>query len=72
MAAGIFGLDGLQGMLFYLVLVAFVSLVIAVRLGFKGEPYFVKLTQALTTGLTSNGLTYLLMWVMLHNLVYVL
>ena len=63
---------GIRWLLFYLVLVAFVSLVIAVKLGFKGEPYFVKLTQALTTGLTSNGLTYLLMWVMLHNLVYVL
>jgi hypothetical protein len=70
--AGIFGLDGLQGMIFYLFLVAFVSLVIAVRLGFKAEPYFMKLSQAVTTGLFSNLLTYLLMWVMFHNLVYVL
>ena len=72
MTAGIFGLDGLQGLLFYIFLIGFVSLIVAVRLGFSPQPYFVKLSQALTTGMFSNGLTYLLMWVMFHNLVYVL
>lgn len=70
--AGIFGLDGLQGVLFYLFLVVFVSLMVAVRLGFRPQPYFVQLSQALTTGMFSNVLTYLLMWVMFHNIVYVL
>jgi hypothetical protein len=41
--AGIFGFDGLQGMLFYVFLIAFVSLVIAFRLGFGGKPYFMTL-----------------------------
>eukprot|EP00347_Sterkiella_histriomuscorum_P021272 403334589 len=72
MASGIFGFDGLQGMMFYLVLILFVSLVIAVRLGFNGSPYFTTLNQAVTTGMFANLLTYLLMWVMFHNLVYVL
>lgn len=70
--AGIFGFDGLQGMMFYLFLVAFVSLMIAVRLGFQAKPYFTKLGQAVGTGLFGNTLTYMLMWVMFHNLVYVL
>lgn len=72
MTAGVFGFDGLQGMLFYIFLVAFVSVVIALRLGFNPKPYFVNLSQACTSGMLSNGLTYLLMWVMFHNLVYVL
>lgn len=72
MTAGIFGLDGLQGMLFYLALVVIVSIIIAVRLGFSGKPYFENLGQAATSGMFANLLTYLLMWVMFHNLVYVL
>jgi hypothetical protein len=59
-------------MLFYFFLVAFVSLVIALRLGFDARPYFKSLGQAVTTGLFSNVLTYLLLWVMFYNLVYVL
>ena len=43
MTGGIFGLDGLQGIIFYFGLILFVSLVIAVRLGFKGQPYFTTL-----------------------------
>ncbi|CDW80179.1 transmembrane protein 93 [Stylonychia lemnae] len=72
MAAGIYGFDGLQGMLFYLAMILFVSVVIGARMGFKGQPYFTDLSQACTTGMFSNILTYLLMWVMFHNLVYVL
>lgn len=71
-AAGIFGLDGLQGLVFYFGMVIFVSFVIGAVLGFKGEPYFKGLWDPLTTGLFSNILTYLLMWVMFYNFVYVL
>ncbi len=70
--AGIFGLDALQGLIFYFAMVTFVSVVIAVRLGFQAKPYFRNFQDAITTGLTSNILTYLLMWVMFYNLVYVL
>ena len=70
--AGIFGFDGLQGMLFCIFLIVFVSLVIALRLGFSGKPYFMTLAQATTTGLLNNMLTYMLLWVMIHNFVYVL
>jgi len=59
-------------MLFYLFLIAFVSGVIALRLGFGGKPYFITLAQATTTGLFNNMLTYMLLWVMIHNFVYVL
>ncbi len=72
MTAGIFGFDGMQGMIFYFAMVAFVSLAIALRLGFKGQPYFITLSQALTTGMFSNVLTFMLLWVMFHNLVFVL
>jgi ER membrane protein complex subunit 6 len=70
--AGIFGFDGLQGMIFYVFLVGFISLMIAVRLGFNGKPYFMNLSQAATTGLFNNMLTFMLFWVMIHNFVYVL
>jgi len=70
--AGIFGLDGMMGMLFYLFLIFFVSTVIAVRLGFNGKPYFNSLSEATTTGMFNNMLTYMLLWVMFHNFVYVL
>ena len=70
--AGIFGFDGLQGMLFCIFLIVFVSLVIAIRLGFSGKPYFMTLAQVTTTGLLNNMLTYMLLWVMIHNFVYVL
>lgn len=70
--AGVFGFDGLQGMLFYIFLVTFVSVVIALRLGFNPKPYFVSLSQACTSGMFGNMLTYLLLWVMFHNFVYVL
>ena len=59
-------------MLFYIFLIVFVSLVIALRLGFSGKPYFMTLSQATTTGLLNNMLTYMLLWVMIHNFVYVL
>ena len=72
MTAGIFGLDGLQGMIFYIGHVIFVSVMVALRLGFKAQPFFMNLNQAVTTGMFSNGLTFMLMWVMFHNLVYVL
>ena len=42
--AGIFGFDGLQGMMFYVFLVLFVSLMISLRLGFDGKPYFMNLS----------------------------
>lgn len=70
--AGILGLDGLQGLIFYFGLITFVSLVLAISLGFSAKPYFRSFGEAIGAGLTSNVLTYLLMWVMFYNLVYVL
>lgn len=72
MTAGIFGFDGLYGMMFYLGLIIFSSLMIAFCLKFEAKPYFVNLSEATTSGLFTNLLTYLLMWVMFHNFVYVL
>ncbi len=57
MTAGIFGLDGLQGIAFYLLLISMVSLLIVVMLGFKAWPYFTSLSQAATNGMFSNLLT---------------
>ena len=72
MTAGVFGFDGFYGMIFYLCLVVLVSIFIAFALGFSHKPYFTSLSQAITTGMFSNVLTYLLMWVLFHNLIYVL
>jgi hypothetical protein len=70
--AGILGLDGLQGMVLYFALVVIVSVIITLYLGFMPKPYFENMSQAATSHMFSNLLTYLLMWVMFHNLVYVL
>ena len=40
LAAGIIGMDGLMGVLFYLAVDLFVGLVLAARFGFKAEPFF--------------------------------
>ena len=44
LAAGIIGMNGLMGVLFYLVVDLIVGLVLAIRFGFKADPFFNSLT----------------------------
>ena len=40
LAAGIIGMNGLMGVLFYLAVDLLVGLVLAIRFGFRAEPFF--------------------------------
>ena len=40
LAAGILGMNGLMGVLLYLIVDMIVGIVLAFRFGFKAEPYF--------------------------------
>ena len=71
-AAGILGFDGPLGLVFYFAADFVVSLTLLVRFAFKAEPYFTGLATIFTTGLVSNVMTFMVTWVLFHNLVYIL
>ena len=71
-AAGILGFDGPLGVIFYFGIDFVVSLLILMRFGFKAEPYFMDLNSIFSTGLVSNVMTFMVTWVLFHNLVYIL
>ena len=72
MACGIFNCEALQGILFYAIADAILSLVIAVRYGFSAKPYFLNFLQMITSGFMGNSMTFLVSWVLFYNLVYIL
>ena len=72
MAAGILNFGGLGGMLFYFSVDLILGLMLLVYFGFKAEPYFPSITTILFNGLGQNVMTFMVMWVLFHNLVYVL
>ena len=71
-AAGILGFDGPLGLVFYFGADFAVSLLLLARFTFKAEPYFPNLASIFTTGLVSNVMTFMVTWVLFHNLVYIL
>ena len=44
LAAGLFGMNGLVGVVFYLLVDVLVGLILMARFGFKASPYFSSLT----------------------------
>ena len=72
MAAGILNIGGLGGMLFYFAVDLIVGVLLLAYFGFKAEPYFPSLTMILLNGLGQNIMTFMVIWVLFHNLVYVL
>ena len=71
-AAGIFGFDGLLGLAFYLAMDVVVGLMICARFGFQAEPRFTSLKKMMSQSLMANVMTYMVVWVLFHNLVYIL
>ena len=71
-AAGILGFDGPLGVIFYFGIDFIVSMLMLFRFGFKAEPYFTDVQSIFTTGLVSNVMTFMVTWVLFHNLVYIL
>ena len=72
MAAGVYGFDGLLGIVFYFVCDLMLGAIMVASLGFKAQPYFQGLRQVVTTGLMGNVMTFMVVWVLIHNLVYIL
>ena len=71
-ATGILGFDGPLGIIFFFGMNLLVSCVLAVRFGFQAKPYFRDISQFFTTGATANFMTFMVTWVLFHNLVYIL
>ena len=71
-AAGILGFDGPLGIVFYLVADYFVSFLMLTRFAFTAKPYFTGLGPIFKAGLMSNVMTFMVTWVLFHNLVYIL
>ena len=72
MAAGVYGFDGLMGILFYLCCDLMLGVIMVTTLGFSAKPYFKSLRQVVMTGLLGNVMTFMVVWVLIHNLVYIL
>ena len=72
LAAGILGMNGIMGLLFYLVVDLVVGLLLAIKFGFKAEPYFLTLSQVIMTSYASNVMTFMVSLIFVHNIVYVL
>ena len=70
--AGIFGMSALQGIAFMVLAQLFVGIIYAAALGFKAEPYFSSLTQIVASGVVTNGMTFMLVWVTFYNIVHIL
>ena len=70
-AAGIFGMTGLYGFLFYFICSLFLSLLILLYLGPNSDKYFVS-KQTIVTGTLWSGIqTYLLFWTFMFGMVHV-
>ena len=72
MAAGIYGFDGLLGVVFYLIVDVLVGLMVIASLGFKAQPYFSTMREVIFKELGAKFMTFMVCWVLFYNLVYVL
>ena len=71
-AAGILGFDGPVGVLFYFAADMIVSMLLVMRFGLNVESYFVSVRSIMTIGLFANTMTFMVFWILFHNLVYIL
>jgi hypothetical protein len=70
-AAGIIGLTGLYGFIFYFICSIFLSLVLLAYLGSNVKKYFLSKQTIITGTLWSGIQTYLLFWTFLFGMVHV-
>jgi len=71
-AAGILGITGiLPGFLFYAVITAFTSLLLAIRAQFNFKKYFYDKNGPMFEGLFSGAMTYLLFWTLMYDITHV-
>ena len=69
--AGILGLWGLQGVVFYILASAVVSVLLYLQTGAKWSDKFLSVWDPLWTGILGNILPYVLFWTLLYGFVHV-
>eukprot|EP01130_Rhizamoeba_saxonica_P006482 TRINITY_DN2579_c0_g1_i1.p1 TRINITY_DN2579_c0_g1~~TRINITY_DN2579_c0_g1_i1.p1 ORF type:complete len:118 (-),score=12.76 TRINITY_DN2579_c0_g1_i1:38-391(-) len=69
--AGILGLTGWTGFLFYFVLALIVSLLVAAKGNFQLELYFVDTSAIFSHGLFYGVLTFIMFWTLSYDVVHV-
>ncbi|KAK0404609.1 hypothetical protein QR680_017535 [Steinernema hermaphroditum] len=69
-AAGIFGLTGIPGFLFYLVMVVIQALFWHAKAGFEWKMYFTDISLPVTYSFVGGLFTYILFWVFLYGMVH--
>ena len=72
MAAGILGFDGPLGVIFYFVCDYVISLILLIRFKFQCRPYFNSWHFIAWVGCTRNVMTFMVIWVLFYNVVYIL
>ena len=61
-----------MGLVFYFLMDLMFGGVMCLSLGFSAQPYFLNLRQIITFGLIGNFMTFMVMWVLAYNIVYIL
>jgi len=68
---GIIGLDGIYGVVFFLLAMAALSACLLVKVNFQPALYFPTPSAIWTDGVFAAMMTYVLFWTMLYNIVHV-
>ncbi|XP_022918260.1 ER membrane protein complex subunit 6 [Onthophagus taurus] len=69
--AGLLGLTGLTGAIFYLITVVLLWMMILIKAGSSFNNYFVSRRSLLTNGFFGQLFTYILCWTFLYGMVHV-
>ncbi|CAK68296.1 unnamed protein product (macronuclear) [Paramecium tetraurelia] len=72
MIAGILGMDGWIGMGIYVVVFLIVSACLAIKMNFRVKEYFKSSYDAYYSGIGTDLLLFLMIWVIFHNIVNIL
>eukprot|EP01104_Vermistella_antarctica_P001898 TRINITY_DN1203_c0_g2_i1.p1 TRINITY_DN1203_c0_g2~~TRINITY_DN1203_c0_g2_i1.p1 ORF type:complete len:121 (-),score=15.22 TRINITY_DN1203_c0_g2_i1:213-575(-) len=70
-AAGLLGMEGWSGFLFFLLCSTLVGVFILVRLGFKDKPFYQSRKTLFDEGLFQGLMTFVLMWTLFYSIVHV-
>ena len=69
--AGVLGLTGLYGFLFYFAYSVFLSMMLAVKAGRNSTKYFQSSSSIWFSGMLGGLFTYVLLWTFLYGMVHV-
>ncbi|KAH7435705.1 hypothetical protein KP509_06G076100 [Ceratopteris richardii] len=69
--AGILGLTGVSGFLFYFVIMMATSAAVALKAGFKIGMYFDSLNRVTLDGLTAGLMSFVLFWTLAYDIVHI-